>query len=411
MSTRDFSSTALGADERLQGYARAGAGDRASGGRFIAGDPLRAVAALSIALLHAALSTVYYHRFAGRADFNLPRTFGEITGTSIRFLQYGLFVFFALSGYLISRPFIRAFVAGDRPPAIVRYVRNRLLRIVPAFWLVLTVALLLSGTLGASFKQVLATYGFMESFQPSNLSLVIGPTWTLHSELGYYLLVPVVAIWSTVLLGQRLGARGRFALVVIFTLTVGVLSAAGREWQTHSGAWEQGVPAMLCAFVPGVLLAAIEIPAEPRLRCRQSGSAIGFALVAIAFPVLVLYNGVPQESQGWRQAITAVGGGLLVAGPLVHQWSTGRAWPILDNRLLHWLGQRSYSIYLIHQLVLYQLRGVSGSGHSVRFAFLLTSAAAFPIVIAGAHLSYRYFERPFLDLRRNWRMGRPAGRA
>ena len=75
---------------------------------------------------------------------------------------YALGMFFALSGYLIARPFVFAFVHGQRLPRIWSYARNRILRIVPAFWAVLTVLLLIYGTKGATAGEVVSVYGFWE---------------------------------------------------------------------------------------------------------------------------------------------------------------------------------------------------------------------------------------------------------
>src|SRR3954452_23678819 len=57
-------------------------------------------------------------------------------------IDLGLAAFFVLSGYLIARPFARAYVAGTRRPPLGDYVRNRVLRVVPAFY-VFTVLVLL----------------------------------------------------------------------------------------------------------------------------------------------------------------------------------------------------------------------------------------------------------------------------
>ncbi len=44
--------------------------------------------------------------------------------------------------------------------------------------------------------------------------------------------------------------------------------------------------------------------------------------------------------------------GCLVGAVLGHQWATGGCWRGLDNRALHWVGARSYSVYVLHSLVI-----------------------------------------------------------
>src|SRR4051812_24216044 len=92
-------------------------------------DSLRAIAALSVLGLHVGL-------VSGRLD---PGTHG------IRYvgrLDVGVAVFFLISGLLLYRPFVRARVTGEPPPSAAAFAWRRALRIVPAYWLALTVTAL-----------------------------------------------------------------------------------------------------------------------------------------------------------------------------------------------------------------------------------------------------------------------------
>ncbi len=46
-------------------------------------------------------------------------------------------LFFVLSGFLLWRPIASAVLRGRRLPSVRRYARNRALRILPAYWVVL----------------------------------------------------------------------------------------------------------------------------------------------------------------------------------------------------------------------------------------------------------------------------------
>ena len=50
----------------------------------------------------------------------------------------GVAIFFVLSGFLIYRPFAAAHAEGRSPQRTISFWWRRLLRIVPAYWLVLT---------------------------------------------------------------------------------------------------------------------------------------------------------------------------------------------------------------------------------------------------------------------------------
>ncbi len=94
--------------------------------RFEAGDPLRGLAALAVVVFHLTIPA-----FAGH-----QAPYGPVMSHVFPVLSLGIYVFFALSAYLLSRPFIAAFHRGEPMPWLSGYLVNRLLRIVPAFWVV-----------------------------------------------------------------------------------------------------------------------------------------------------------------------------------------------------------------------------------------------------------------------------------
>src|SRR5262245_22252407 len=58
-----------------------------------------------------------------------------ISGWVMSRMWIGVPFFFALSGFLLYRPFARAAIHGTRRPDIRRYAKHRVARIVPAYWI------------------------------------------------------------------------------------------------------------------------------------------------------------------------------------------------------------------------------------------------------------------------------------
>src|ERR1700680_3335875 len=97
-----------------------------SRGRSTHLDVLRAIAALMV---------IGYH-----ANGLVPDSTGG-GGLWLRYnLDSGVELFFVLSGYLIARPFLRALVGGESAPETQSYALRRAARILPGYWLALSVA-------------------------------------------------------------------------------------------------------------------------------------------------------------------------------------------------------------------------------------------------------------------------------
>ena len=202
---------------------RSDAAGRAPAWMFIAGDPLRGLSALGVLLIHT--ETMAGAR-AGGDVLTFPARaalFGPLAW-AVEIASGGLFVFFVLSGYLVGRPFVRAFVLGEPFPSVGVYVRNRVLRIVPMLWVTGVLTLLAFGTLDSSARDIAAVFLFAQIWMPFSLFAAhVGHAWTLDIELFFYLLLPL-ATYGALRLGRSTYAPGRRAALVV---AAALVTAAG----------------------------------------------------------------------------------------------------------------------------------------------------------------------------------------
>src|SRR3954454_19367235 len=102
------------------------------GNRFIAGDPMRAIACIIVVFWHTMVNSAAITPPVGVSPYYQSEV--GFLGRPFFTLSTSVWLFFALSAYLISGPFVRAVVRGDgRRPRLIPYARNRVLRIVPGF--------------------------------------------------------------------------------------------------------------------------------------------------------------------------------------------------------------------------------------------------------------------------------------
>ena len=374
--------------------------------RFTAGDALRAIAALLVLVFHAARSSILWQ--FGAINGEEPAPFRPIFGrfsTEFVNMRGGIYIFFVLSGYLLTRPFLASFMLGTPAPSIARYARNRALRIIPAFWVVTTVYLIWAHFHpGGGFFGVLAVYGFAQDYHATAANALVGQGWTLDLEVAFYILIPVAFVIARY--GERWVPRRpplRLAIVLVVLLCTYALSLLIKHDAGSPNGQNYNIADYLFAFIPGAVLAAIEPFAAPRLRGADAGRLWAWALTAAYVVLFAVYLSVPSRDTGPRLLIVTIACGALLAAPLVLQWTTGGCWRVFDNRVMRWIGERSYGIYLIHAGLITHVLGNIGHSHSGRTTFLLLLVLTTIATFIAADLLWRFVEQPALQRRMPWR--------
>ena len=306
-------------------------------------------------------------------------------GTNARLLEHlhsmghaGVDLFFVLSGYLIYGHLVAT------PQPFTRYFGRRVKRIYPAFLVVFAVYVLLS-LLRPADSKIPAGAADAAVYLLQNLLLLPGlwPTeplitvaWSLSYEMFYYLVVPAAVALGA--LRQRTPAWRAALFGALLVAGLGLAAVAGG-------------PVRLGMFLFGVLL--YEALQSPRLPVPGSAAALAgtvAALAAVAWPW-------PQaHGQALRVALLGVAFGALC-------WSCfarpqGAAARLFSWTPLRWLGNMSYSYYLVHGLALKVF--FAALAHAVppaaddRFGFdLLLPAFAFTLLPSA--LLFLAVERPF----------------
>lgn len=377
-------------------------------GTLIAGDGVRGVGALFVFTTHVFL-------LADPVPNNNLLSYGW-AAPILGHIDLALSAFFVLSGYLIARPYARAYVAGTRRPRLRNYVRNRVLRVVPVFYLITVLVLLrfgLDGRLGdapgaerSSAWQVISQFLFIQGQTQGPSSIPIGPAWSIGAEVGFYVIIPFAAYGAYLAATRLHGAHARAALALALIAVVTVVSIALRAYDKYLFAWLTSPPAILYGFMPGVALGIAEPLFARRLRDRrQLATTIAWTAFALGLLCAIVYAASdynPRQTPihsalGVRALLAALASGLLFAGLVVLQIGTGRAPRLFANKAMLWLGARSYSFYLVHIWVLLELDYILGRGDGIGTRVLVMGLIGFPLTVLAGSLSYRFVERPFLE--------------
>jgi peptidoglycan/LPS O-acetylase OafA/YrhL len=369
--------------------------------RFERFDALRAIAALAVLLYHAG----YYSR-ANEGTSGLSPYLAR--------LNVGVAVFFAISGFLLYRPLLAARM-GQTPPVRLRdYARRRFLRIVPGYWVALTVLAIYPGLTGLFGGRSWIYYGFGQDYSVSTVTGGIGPAWSLGCEVVFYALLPFIS------LGLAAAARRVSGGSVSIRLEVGMLAAlalASAAWRAYA-INHPSIPSATFVstfgwFAAGMLVAVASVSWTRRPTPLTSSVAryawLGWILAAVAYLVICRGLRLPSGFVFFERLSRAqdlevyVLSGVVAAGmilPAAFAPARGRAGSRRRGvAVLTWLGVVSYGIYLYHQPIADALNGGVRSGGDSTTRFLWLAAATAAIAIAGAAVSYYVVERPALRLK------------
>lgn len=288
--------------------------------------PVQRLAALDALRFMAALGVMFYHYAYSHAPGGAGSS--SFAGMSARFGFLGVEIFFLISGFVIL------WSAHDRTP--VQFVRSRLLRLYPEFW----ISVLLSATFFA-----LIPGGFGQELTPAevlvNLTMVPGYLgvgyvdgvyWTLEVELAFYGLVFLLLLgrqmkhveawlyaWLAVIAIEAVTGAGTFLRTLTIFPYGSMFASGGIFYLVHASGWNWRRAAALLvglalainhatasmhdfifddhitttarAIVAGIMVAGFLVFAMMRhLRLRGRTARWALAAGALTYPLYLLHN-------------------------------------------------------------------------------------------------------------------------
>jgi len=293
--------------------------------------------------------------------------------------QVGVMIFFVLSGYLIGALYLgHAFTFAN----VWEYVVRRAARVLPAFYFVLSLALILRALSGLTgWNLTIYPVTFEQSFQHYALLSGIGVFWTIPVEIHFYV-VFVAAWWLHSRSPVAMIAAALLVILLYWSLPVQVPQDA------------RTLPYYLVFFLVGLLISRVVIIQDR----HQSGPlpmliGVGFFLPFMLYPKIYaelfgrtgwLLAGDLQQM--WHDPRYPIAAGLCLIAAIRSPWIEA----VLSRPEMTYLGAISYSVYLLHLPVIELLiRFTPLAKHPI--SFLL---ATLVLTTCLAAISYRIVERP-----------------
>lgn len=303
----------------------------------------------------------------------------------VAFGQASVLVFFMITGFL----FYSKILAGrKRDIDWMHLYLSRVLRLTPAYFVAMAllvgiVAVVSHGRLHESPAAVASEIGRWLAFTLPGFPdingitytwvIIAGVTWSLRYEWLFYLSLPALAIATRVRTPLALQALGVVALVAVFFML----------------AFRHSHLIFVLAFVGGI---AAAIAVQYRwLTDRLKGTGAALAVAAL----LVLQAGVLPSSNSVPSILVLSAVFLVIA-------SGNTLFGLLELRVSRMLGEMTYSIYLLHAIVIYTVFRFAVGFDRIRHL----SAAEYwgvvllitPVVIGLSFASFRCVELPCMRL-------------
>jgi peptidoglycan/LPS O-acetylase OafA/YrhL len=367
----------------------------------------------------------------------------------LNFGQFGVFVFFLVSGYIVP-------ASLERKGSLRAFWTSRGFRLYPMYAVALCLAALAYfnrlGTINGGEHHPLTSVTSWLLMLPNVLT---GPnvpnvTWTLSYEMVFYLLLAGLFSWNL----HRHSGGYALGLAIGAVALGGILPmAALTDWAQH---YSHGT-LWLNVTADALILAGIALAVTDKRRMARIGAALaaltglvlatvnqGYpypwsecVILALMFTGTVVYRA--EQGQISRRVAWGTVAAVLVLATVAGDWHGahyGRQWQYQWTtsvllaaatfgiamaarhrkipRFAAWLGVISYSVYLLHPLIFDAYRSVPALhalDHRAIPVQLGTFAALVAVIIAASALTYYLIEKPMQRLGR-WVAGRrPRARA
>lgn len=321
----------------------------------------------------------------------------------------GVDIFFFISGFVISYPFVQAALEGRQRPSWAHFAYRRAIKIVPSYVLSIVLMYVVGYTVtqggsGHTWLDVTAHLLFIHNWFASTYGSINGVLWTLAVEVQFYVLFPLISI---VFLRWPLGtAAVMCAVAMIYRIEISHNYFASQLIEQLPGYFDM--------FGCGMFAAWLYVFLRTRPVMETTAARTIATVVAVAgFAVLValmqnLFNMRYEENaftvwkiihRTWLAfACLAIATGSLFAFPF---WNK-----LLGNPILVFCSLISYNWYIYHQVVARELwwhhipPWTGTDPHFDPHWQLVFSLLAFPAGLLVAAIATYGFERPVM--KRRW---------
>lgn len=304
----------------------------------------------------------------------------------------GVFLFFAISGFILCLPFAKYWSDTERGSLNLKsYFLRRLTRLEPPYMIWMTVffvVLLIKGTYSATvlLPHYIASLFYLHNGVYDDYSWINPVAWSLEVEVQFYLLAPLLTFFF-------FSIRNKNIRRITLIITVIAIITLQQVLPFHEMPWKASLAGQLQHFLAGFLLADFYLFDWKKTATKTNFFWDMIGLVAL-FTLPFTWSSDYLQSLLFSLALVLV----LVAafkGRLFKQF--------LQLPIIAIIGGMCYTIYLIHLplmelLVKFTARLSFTEYHLPNL--LLQILLVFPVILVLSAFFFSWLEKPFMN--KNW---------
>lgn len=333
----------------------------------------------------AAIAVLLYH-IVHLAGISPPDFFKFIS----RDFGYSVHLFFILSAFSLYHS---TESRTNHPNWLPQYLIKRFFRIAPLFYCIVAFIIIRQALKAskhvADFDVILLNLTFTFGFVP--FSGFVWGGWSVGIEMIFYAIFPVLILTIRT-------CRSALALLVM-SIIVSYITRLGLHEQHIASIPQTQWNWSYFAFAPNICFFAMGILAYQISRHYKESILVSKVIPSLTIIIIggLMFFGVGKYLYGdGRWDIVTWGFGL--AGLCV--WQSVFPSPFFANRIFEFLGERSFSIYLLHPIIIHYLKTPLASTYEIlqpyfgSASYFVCVLPIIALVLVFAELTYRFVEVP-----------------
>lgn len=315
-------------------------------------DLLRGVAILGVIAVHSAQAFPSGERYIDHL---------------LSFGRFGVQLFFFVSAITMSYMWHKREYEANR---IARFYIRRFFRIAPLFWCSIPIYLLINGLQpsyfapeGINIHQVFLTATFLHGFWPDSINSIVPGGWSIAVEMTFYAIFPLIAIIA--------GSRARiYLLLAIFIHSVNILLLQGWMKTFFTNHYQTSSTTIINDFLDLNFFNQLPIFLLGCYIYHVKDKSLPFADLIIIFAWLAFAAILKYQFQ-------YSGFGFLLVFSVIGSLTYTCIKRDISFTVLQEIGKYSYSIYLLHFLVIDSLSILIPDSKDIKYLILGMVATTF----------------------------------